>query len=246
MSLQGKVAVVTGGARGIGRGIATVLAAKGASVAVWDLNAEGAEKTAAEIQAAGGTAIAVGGDAADAEAVARSAARTREELGPVTILVNNAGTTAYEPFTSISEASWDRMIAINLKGPFLVTQQLIPDMVEAGWGRIVNISSSSAQTGAPAMAHYASSKGGVIALTRALAVEYIEKGITVNHVPPGFIDTPLVRQGPIDVEAAAATMPMKRAGSPEDVAHAVAYLVSEEAGYVTGQTFGVNGGRYVY
>ncbi|MFG3025329.1 SDR family NAD(P)-dependent oxidoreductase [Streptomyces sp. NPDC048254] len=246
MSLQGKVAVVTGGARGIGRGIAIVLAAKGAAVAVWDLNTEGAEKTAAEIQAAGGTAVAVAGDAADAAAVARSAARTREELGPVTILVNNAGTTAYEPFTSISEASWDRMIGINLKGPFLVTQELVPDMLEAGWGRIINISSSSAQTGAPAMAHYASSKGGVIGLTRALAVEYIEKGITVNHVPPGFIDTPLVRQGPIDVEAAAATMPMKRAGTPADVAHAVAYLASEEAGYVTGQTFSVNGGRYVY
>ncbi|MGW2888497.1 SDR family oxidoreductase [Streptomyces griseoruber] len=245
MSLQGKVAVVTGGARGIGRGIAAVLAAKGADVAVWDLNTEGAEKTAAEIQAAGGTAVAVGGDAADAEAVARSAALTREALGPVTILVNNAGITAYEPFTGISESSWDRMIAINLKGPFLVTRELVPDMLEAGWGRIVNISSSSAQTGAPAMAHYAASKGGVIGLTRALAVEYIEKGITVNHVPPGFIDTPLVRQGPIDVEAAAATMPMRRAGTPEDVAHAVAYLASEEAGYVTGQTFSVNGGRYL-
>ncbi|MEU1513814.1 SDR family NAD(P)-dependent oxidoreductase [Streptomyces sp. NPDC005811] len=245
MSLQGKAAVVTGGARGIGHGIATVLAAKGAAVAVWDLDTEGAEKTAAEIRAAGGTAVAVGGDAADAEAVARSAARTREALGPVAILVNNAGITAYEPFTGISESAWDRMIAINLKGPFLVTRELVPDMVEAGWGRIVNISSSSAQTGAPAMAHYAASKGGVIGLTRALAVEYIEKGITVNHVPPGFIDTPLVRQGPIDVEAAAATMPMKRAGTPEDVAHAVAYLASEEAGYVTGQTFSVNGGRYL-
>ncbi|KUN84187.1 SDR family oxidoreductase [Streptomyces griseoruber] len=245
MSLQGKVTVVTGGARGIGRGIAAVLAAKGAAVAVWDLNTEGAEKTAAEIQAAGGTAVAVGGDAADAEAVARSAALTREALGPVTILVNNAGITAYEPFTGISESSWDRMIAVNLKGPFLVTRELVPDMLEAGWGRIVNISSSSAQTGAPAMAHYAASKGGVIGLTRALAVEYIEKGITVNHVPPGFIDTPLVRQGPIDVEAAAATMPMRRAGTPEDVAHAVAYLASEEAGYVTGQTFSVNGGRYL-
>jgi 2-hydroxycyclohexanecarboxyl-CoA dehydrogenase len=246
MSLQGKVAVVTGGARGIGRGIATVLAAKGAAVAVWDLNTEGAEKTVAEIHEAGGKAIAVGGDAADAAAVARSAARTRDELGPVTILVNNAGTTAYESFTSISEAAWDRMIGINLKGPFLVTQELIPDMIEAGWGRIVNISSSSAQTGAPAMAHYASSKGGVIGLTRALAVEYIGQGITVNHVPPGFIDTPLVRQGPVDVDAVAATMPMKRAGTPEDIAHAVAYLASEEAGYVTGQTVSVNGGRYFY
>ncbi|ELP65195.1 SDR family NAD(P)-dependent oxidoreductase [Streptomyces turgidiscabies] len=245
MTLQGKVAVVTGGARGIGRGIATVLAAKGAAVAVWDLNTEGAEETVALIVKEGGTAIAVGGDAADAEAVAASAARTRNELGPVTILVNNAGTTAYEPFTSISEAAWDRMIGINLKGPFLVTRELVPDMVEAGWGRIVNISSSSAQTGAPSMAHYAASKGGVIGLTRALAVEYIEKGITVNHVPPGFIDTPLVRQGPVDVDAVAAMMPMKRAGTPEDIAHAVAYLASEEASYVTGQTLSANGGRYL-
>ncbi|SEE73843.1 2-hydroxycyclohexanecarboxyl-CoA dehydrogenase [Streptomyces sp. 3213] len=245
MSLQGKVAVVTGGGRGIGQAIAQVLAARGAAVAVWDLNTEGAEKTAAAIQEAGGTAIAVSGDAAEASAVAAAAARTREDLGPVTILVNNAGITAYEPFTSISEASWDRMIAINLKGPFLVTQEIVPDMVAAGWGRIINISSSSAQTGAPAMAHYASSKGGVIGLTRALAIEYIEKGITVNHVPPGFIDTPLVRQGPVDVEAAAATMPMKRAGQPEDVAYAVAYLASEEASYVTGQTLSTNGGRHL-
>ncbi|MFI6338916.1 SDR family NAD(P)-dependent oxidoreductase [Streptomyces sp. NPDC050535] len=245
MSLQGKVAVVTGGARGIGQGIATVLAAKGAAVAVWDLNVEGAEKTAAAIHAAGGKAIAVGGDASDAAAVASAAARTREELGPVTILVNNAGTTAYQPFTDITEDAWDRMIGINLKGPFLVTKELVPDMLAAGWGRIINISSSSAQTGAPAMAHYVASKGGVIGLTRALAVEYVQKGITVNHVPPGFIDTPLVREGPIDVEAAAATMPMKRAGTPEDVAHAVAYLASEEAGYVTGQTLSTNGGRYL-
>ncbi|MFI1357922.1 SDR family NAD(P)-dependent oxidoreductase [Streptomyces sp. NPDC020898] len=245
MTLQGKVAVVTGGARGIGRGIATVLAARGAAVAVWDLNIEGAEETVAMIVKEGGTAIAVGGDAADAAGVAASAARTRDELGPVTILVNNAGTTAYEPFTSISEAAWDRMIGINLKGPFLVTKELVPDMLAAGWGRIVNISSSSAQTGAPSMAHYASSKGGVIGLTRALAVEYIDKGITVNHVPPGFIDTPLVRQGPVDVDQVAAMMPMKRAGTPEDVAYAVAYLASEEASYVTGQTLSTNGGRYL-
>ncbi|MGH1553815.1 SDR family NAD(P)-dependent oxidoreductase [Streptomyces sp. L7] len=167
-------------------------------------------------------------------------------LGPVTILVNNAGITAYEPFTSISEASWDRMIGINLKGPFLVTKEIVPDMLDAGWGRIVNISSSSAQTGAPAMAHYASSKGGVIALTRALAVEYIEKGITVNHVPPGFIDTPLVREGPVDVEAAAATMPDEACRSTgRHRLRGGAYLASEEAAYVTGQTLSVNGGRYL-
>ncbi|MFE1962159.1 SDR family NAD(P)-dependent oxidoreductase [Streptomyces sp. NPDC059479] len=245
MSLQGKVAVVTGGARGIGRAIAIVLADRGAAVSVWDLNREGAEKTVAEIHEAGGSAIAVGGDASDAADVAAAAARTRDALGPVTVLVNNAGTSAYESFTSITEESWDRLIGINLKGPFLVTRELVPDMLQAGWGRIVNISSSSAQTGAPSMAHYAASKGGVIGLTKALAIEYADKGITVNHVPPGFIDTPLVREGPVDVEAAAATMPMKRAGLPEDVAYAVAYLASEEAGYVTGQTLSTNGGRYL-
>ncbi|MFD8818107.1 SDR family NAD(P)-dependent oxidoreductase [Streptomyces sp. NPDC059627] len=245
MSLQGKVAVVTGGARGIGQAVATVLAAQGAKVAVWDLDLGGAEKTVTAIQEAGGTAIAVGGDAAEATAVAAAASRTRAELGPVAILVNNAGITAYQPFTNITEDAWDRMIGINLKGPFLVTRELVPDMLEAGWGRVVNISSSSAQTGAPAMAHYAASKGGVIGLTRALAIEFADKGITVNHVPPGFIDTPLVRQGPIDVDAVAQTMPMKRAGRPEDVAYAVAYLASEEAGYVTGQTLSTNGGRYL-
>jgi 2-hydroxycyclohexanecarboxyl-CoA dehydrogenase len=246
MSLEGKVAVVTGGGRGIGQAIATVLAARGAAVSVWDLNLEGAEKTVAAIRETGGTAIAVAGDAADAEAVAAAAAQTRAELGPVTILVNNAGISVFESFTSITEEVWDRLIRVNLKGPFLVTRELVPDMLAAGWGRIINISSSSAQTGAPAMAPYVASKGGVIGLTKALAVEYADKGITVNNVPPGFIDTPLMRQGPFDVEAAAATMPMKRAGRPDDIAYAVAYLASEEAGYVTGQTLSVNGGRYLF
>jgi len=246
MSLEGKNAVVTGGARGIGRAIATVLAARGAAVAVWDLNAEGAEQTVDMIRQAGGKAIAVAGDAANADAIAASAARTREKLGAITILVNNAGISSYVPFTSLSEEVWDRIIGVNLKGPFLVTKEFVPSMLKAGWGRIVNISSSSAQTGAPSMAHYAASKGGVIGFTKALAIEFADKGITVNHVPPGFVDTPLVREGPINVEAVAQQMPMKRAGQPNDIAHAVAYLVSEEAGYVTGQTLSVNGGRYLF
>jgi 2-hydroxycyclohexanecarboxyl-CoA dehydrogenase len=166
-------------------------------------------------------------------------------LGPVTVLVNNAGINESAPFTELAEDAWDRVIRINLKGPFLVTQALVPDMLEAGWGRIVNISSSSAQTGSPNMAHYVASKGGVIGLTKALAMEYVAQGITVNHVPPGFIDTPLTRQTLGDVAAVARHMPMKRAGQPEDVAHAVAYLASEEAGYVTGQTLSPNGGRYL-
>lgn len=245
MSLEGKVAVVTGGGRGIGSAVAVELAAQGAAVAVWDLNPEGAEKTTAAILETGGRAIAVTGDAAENVSVTAAVAQIHRELGPVAILVNNAGVTAYEPFTTIAEDSWDRMIRINLKGPFLVTQAIVPDMLEAQWGRIINISSSSAQTGAPAMGHYAASKGGVIGLTKALAIEYADKGITVNNVPPGFIDTPLVREGPIDVEAAAAHMPMKRAGHPTDIAHAVAYLASDGAAYVTGQTLSVNGGRYL-
>lgn len=246
MSLKGKVAVVTGGGRGIGQAIAIVLAKQGAAVAVWDLNADGAQSTIDAISKAGGKAIAIVGDAANAEAITVAAARTRQELGAVSILVNNAGVSSYVPFTSLTQDVWARIIGINLTGPFLVTQALIPDMLASGWGRIINISSSSAQTGAPAMAHYAASKGGVIGLTKALAIEFADKGITVNHVPPGFVDTPLVREGPIVVEAVAKGMPMKRAGHPDDIAYAVAYLASEQAAYVTGQTLSVNGGRYLF
>jgi 2-hydroxycyclohexanecarboxyl-CoA dehydrogenase len=244
MALDGRNTVVTGGGRGIGRAIAIVLAAQGATVAVWDLNAAGAEDTATAIREAGGKAVAIAGDAADAAAVTAAAARTREELGPVSILVNNAGITNYSRFADLSEETWDHMIRVNLKGPFLVTRAFVPDMLEAGWGRIINISSSSAQSGAPKLAHYAASKGGVIGFTKALAIEFAGKGITVNNVPPGFIDTPLARES-LDPDKVARSMPMKRAGRPEDIAHAVAYLASDEAAYVTGQTLSVNGGRYL-
>lgn len=243
MSLNGKVAVVTGGASGIGRAIALQLARDGAAVAVWDLNGDGANETVAMIAANGGKAITCVGNAASAQDIASSAARTRAEFGPITILVNNAGITGFCRFEEITEEMMDRMMAINIKGPFLCTQAIIPDMVAAHWGRIVNISSSSAQTGATMMAHYATSKGAVIAFTKTLAREYAEKGITVNNIPPGFVDTPMLRASPVDVDAQAAQSPMKRAGSPEDIAAACSYLVSEAAGYVTGHTLGVNGGR---
>ena len=245
MSLNGKVAVVTGGGSGIGRACSLQLARDGAGVAVWDLNPDGAGETVAAIEKAGGRALACVGDAADATQIAESVARTRSELGPVTILVNNAGITAFCGFRNIDEEAWDRMMRINLKGPFLCTQAVIGDMLDAGWGRVINISSSSAQTGAPAMGHYAASKGGVIGFTKALAMEYAATGITVNNIPPGFVDTPMLRSSPVDVDAAAAVAPMKRAGQPEDIATACAYLESEAAGYVTGQTLSVNGGRYL-
>ncbi len=244
MSLEGKVAVVTGGASGIGRAISLQLARDGAAVAVWDLNGEGAAETVGLIEAEGGRAIACAGDAASPEGIAASLASTREILGPVTILVNNAGITGFTPFADITPDMLDRMLAINVKGPFLCTQAVLPDMLAAGWGRVVNISSSSAQTGAPMMAHYSASKGAIVVLTKTLARELAKTGITVNNIPPGFIDTPMLRASPVDVDAEAANnSPMGRAGKPEDIAAACSFLVSEAASYVTGHTLSVNGGR---
>jgi 2-hydroxycyclohexanecarboxyl-CoA dehydrogenase len=180
MSLKNRVAVVTGGGKGIGRAVSTQLARDGAAVAVWDLDGPGAEETVAVIRQEGGRAMTCMGDAASKAGIAASLARTRTELGPVTILINNAGITGFVQFTEIAEEALDRMLAINLKGPFFCTQAIIPDMLAAGWGRIVNISSSSAQSGAQAMSHYVASKGGVIGLTKALAMEYAGRGITVN------------------------------------------------------------------
>ena len=245
MPLHGKVAIVTGGARGIGRAVSLRLGREGAAVSVWDLNAAGAQETVDLIQQAGGAAMSCIGDAADADEIARCAAETRTAYGPVSILVNNAGIVGFEKFLSLSRAQWERMLAVNLTGPFLCTQAILPDMLAAGRGRIINISSSSVQTGGATMAHYVAAKNGLVGLTRSLAVELAPTGVTVNNVPPGFVDTPMLRESPIDIDAFARTTPMKRPGRPEDIAAAVAFLASDEAGYITGQTISVNGGRFL-
>ena len=248
-SSAGKVAVVTGGASGIGLAIARRLAHDGARVAVFDLDGAEAEAAAAKISADGGSAIAAAVDVADRPGVERAVAEVRERFGPVTILVNNAGREGFAPFLSISQETWDGILSVNLTGTFHCCQVVLPDMVEAGWGRIVNISSSSAQGGQPLMTHYVASKAGVIGLTKALALEFGPKGVTVNTIPPGFIDTPMTRRSEAKgllgkgVDFHASQTPVRRAGLPEDIAAACAFLVSEEAGYVTGQVIGVNGGR---
>ena len=244
-----KVAIVTGGASGIGLGIAERLARDGARVAVLDLNVDEAGAAASRIRAAGGTAIAVRVDVSDRDAVFAGVEQVRAGLGPVTILVNNAGKEGFRPFLEITPESWDSLIAINLTGTFHCCQAVIPDMIEAGWGRIVNISSSSTHGGQPLMSHYVASKSGVVGLTKSLALEFGPKGITVNTIPPGFIDTPMTRRNEArgllgkGVDHHASQTPVRRAGRPEDIAAACAFLVSDEAGYVTGQVIGVNGGR---
>jgi NAD(P)-dependent dehydrogenase (short-subunit alcohol dehydrogenase family) len=245
-----RVAVVTGAASGMGLAVGRRLASDGHGVALLDLDGDAAARAAEDVRAAGGRAFAATVDVADRAAVDEALAKVRGELGPTTILVTSAGLDEFASFTDLTLDAWERMLAVNLTGTFHCIQAAIPDMLAAGWGRIVTISSSSAQSGAARMAHYVASKGGVIGLTKALAVEYAGNGITVNTVPPGFIDTPMVRRAEARgdlpaVEAVAARTPVRRAGTPEDVAAACAYLCSEEAGYVTGQVLGVNGGWYL-
>jgi 2-hydroxycyclohexanecarboxyl-CoA dehydrogenase len=243
MSPAGKVAIVTGAARGIGRGCALQLARDGATVAVWDVNAPGAEETVGLIEAEGNRARAYVGDASAKPSIAAILGRIRAELGPVTILVNNAAIAQFKPFLEIAEADLERICRNNLMGPFLLTQAVVPDMLAAGWGRIVNMSSASAQQGTKTLSHYAATKGGIAALTRTLAMEFAGCGITANSISPSFIDTPMRFEAPpSDFAAAVATTPMKRAGQPEDIAAAVSFLTSEAAGYVTGQMLSVNGG----
>ncbi len=242
-----RVAVVTGGASGMGEATCHELGRRGHKVAVFDVNATAAQRVAEELRADGVTALAVAGDVSDRTTVDDAYAKIRSELGPVEILVTSAGLFGFAPFEEISLESWNRIIAVNLTGTFHCCQAALPDMVAGGWGRIVMISSSSAQRGSPFAAHYAASKGALLTLTKSLAREYATSGITVNNIPPSGIETPMQHQGQAagflkSNEEIAANIPMGRLGTGADIAAAVAFLCSEQAGYITGQTLGVNGG----
>ena len=245
--MNARTAIVTGGASGIGGAISRRLAADGTMVAIFDLNGDAAEAAAGSIEETGGKAVGLPVDVTDRAAIDAGVAEVRARLGRPTILVNSAGMSVDGPFLDITAETWNRVLAVNLTGTFDCCQAVLPGMVEEGWGRIVTISSSSIHSGSPGLAGYVASKSGVVGLTKVLALEFAKRGITVNTIPPGFIDTPMLRgtvqRGFIDLEQQTARTPVGRIGQPEDVAAACAFLVSEEAGFITGQIIGVNGGR---
>jgi 2-hydroxycyclohexanecarboxyl-CoA dehydrogenase len=234
-----RVAVVTGGGSGMGRSIGEHLARQGHRVAVLDLDGLAVESTAG--------VIGVQVDVADRASVDDALTTVREELGPIAILVTSAAVSGFLPFEEITPEDWARTIAVNLTGTFHCIQAAIPDMVAAGWGRIVTISSAAGQTGSPRQGHYSASKGGVIALTKTVALEYAAKGITANTIPPFTVDTPMLRAAQeakqiAPPEVLARMVPAGRLGTGDDIAAACAFLCSDEAGYITGQVIGVNGG----
>ena len=234
----------------MGLSIAQHLAARGDRIAILDLQDDAAEQAASDLRAEGAAAVGCATDVADRASVDSALNTVRAEFGPVEIMVTSAGIAPFEAFLDISLESWNRTLAVNLTGTFHCLQAVIPDMVAGGWGRIVTISSSSAQQGAPRMGHYSASKGGVIALTRTLAREFGPAGITVNTIPPSMIDTPMSRKsqeaGDLPgYEFLIGRIPVGRVGTGDDIAAACAFLCSEEAGYITGQVFGVNGGTVV-
>ncbi len=234
----------------MGRAVCQHLARRGDTVAVLDIDGDAADAVAKEVEAEGGTARGARVDVSDRAAIDAALDEVRSVFGPIGIMVTSAGIEGFEDFLEIDAAAWDRMIAVNLTGTFHCLQAAVPDMIEARWGRIVTISSSSAQSGTRRMSHYVASKGGVIALTKALALDLAPHGITVNTIPPGVIDTPMMRR-PIEsgamasMEQVLARAPLGRAGTPDDIAAACTFLCSEEAGYITGQQINVNGGWYL-
>ena len=246
---NGRVAIVTGGARGIGEAISKSLATDGFGVVVADLRRQEAEATAAAIGQAGGTAIAVELDVTSTESVNAGLASARETFGAVDVLVNNAGWDDLKPFLQTDESFWDRVIEVNFKGALRLTQGVLPGMIERGWGRIINIGSDAGRVGSSLESVYSGAKGGVIAFTKTIARETARKGVTANAVCPGPTDTPFLReviakQGDADkvIGAMVSGVPMKRLAQPQEIAAAVRFFAADDAGYVTGQTLSVSGG----
>jgi len=248
MAVTTRVALVTGGGAGIGEATCLRLARDGMAVGVLGRRMANARAVAEAIVAAGGSAVPLEADVSDRDQVDRAVAELRERLGGITVLVNNAGIEEFTPFAEIDDNAWERVLAVNLTGTYHVTQAVLPDMVTAGWGRIINLTALGAQIGAANMVHYTASKGGVTAMTRSLAVELGPKGITVNAISPGFILTPMAQRAidgdlfPVPYQEIVATYPVPRVGRPEEAAAAIAFFASEDAGYVTAQVLGVNGG----
>lgn len=245
-----RVAVVTGGASGLGRAISLALARDGHKVAVLDINAEAADEVAAELQALGTQARGVGVDVSDERATQVAFDTVRSQLGPVEILVTSAAIAGFTRFDQITLDEWSRYLAVNLTGTFLSARAALHDMVAAKWGRIVTISSAAGQQGAPKQGHYSATKGGVIAMTKTLAIDYASKGITANTVPPFVIDSPMLRQQQSEgklpaTEYLTQAIPARRLGAAEDVGAICAFLCSEAAGYINGQVIGVNGAAVV-
>jgi 2-hydroxycyclohexanecarboxyl-CoA dehydrogenase len=246
-SQAGKNAIITGGASGIGRAIVLNLAAAGANVAVCDLDVEGATAVAELVRKEGGRAVPVQVDVSSPAAVLAAVARAREALGNISVLVCSAGIGGWSTVPQITDQLWDQMLGVNLDGPFYCARAVLPDMMDAHWGRIVNISSGAGQNGGgPGLAHYSAAKAGVLGLTKAMALEFAAMGITVNAIAPGVVDTPILKNVPGEhLEELVHRIPIGRLGRPEDIAAACAYLVSDEASYVTGQVLCPNGGFYM-
>jgi 3-oxoacyl-[acyl-carrier protein] reductase len=244
-SLDGRVAIVTGSARGIGRGIATVLRAAGANVVIADVNDAAAQQTAAELSADGNHGIAIGADVTDKQAAEDMAALAVERWGRIDILAANAGIFPHIPLTEIGIADFDRIMAVNVRGALLAIQACVPAMTARGYGRIVLTSSiTGSVVGQPGYAHYGATKAAMLGLMRSAALEVAAAGITINAVLPGNIATPgFAELGPDHVARMLAAIPLNRFGEPEDVGWAVRFLASREAGYITGQTLIIDGGQ---
>ena len=246
MSLQGKVALVTGSAQGIGKSIALALSGNGADCIISDVNLEMAENTAEEIRASGRKSIALKANVAHSGEVSDMIKKGIDELGKIDILVNNAGITRDGLLMRMKDEDWDLVLSINLKGAFLCSKAVARPMMKQRSGRIINIASIVGAMGNVGQANYVASKAGLIGLTKTIARELASRGITCNAVAPGFIDTAMTQSLPEDVkENLYAQIPMGKLGTPEDVAGAVRFLASDEAAYVTGQVIHVNGGMYM-